>query len=318
MKIVKKAASRVNRMVWNCYHVVRPRVGNLYYNFKMNRLLRQADAETTPNRLFRGISDGFWYWLITLGYKRSPELRGILPGFPDEKTQLNIAASSGEVTLRQAFFVYRLFKQVYEKHAGRLSSCERVLDFGCGWGRIIRFFLKDLDPSKLFGVDCTGKMIEICNQTNKWCSFLQFGPWPPTTFPPNSFDLIYSFSVFSHLAEEMHSKWLEEFQRILRPGGILIATTRNRNFIEQCAALRGKKELPFYLAPLQKLFPDTEQSLADFDNGAYCYNAIDNKWWGETCIPKGYVLKHWTKHFHFLDYIDDPKRCEQNVIVVRK
>ena len=32
----------------------------------------------------------------------------------------------------------------------------------------------------------------------------------------------------------MHLRWIDEFARILRPGDILIATTRERDFINRC------------------------------------------------------------------------------------
>src|SRR5438309_300916 len=43
--------------------------------------------------------------------------------------------------------------------------------------------------------------------------------------------LIYLYPVFSHFPEEMHLALLREFHRLLRPGGLLIAPTRQRNFI---------------------------------------------------------------------------------------
>jgi hypothetical protein len=40
--------------------------------------------------------------------------------------------------------------------------------------------------------------------------------------------------------------------------------------------------------------------------------------WGETCIPRPYVERRWTEHFTVLDFVDDPRRCTQNVIVARR
>lgn len=138
------------------------------------------------------------------------------------------------------------------------------------------------------------------------------------------FDLVFAYSVFSHLSEETHEKWLEEFRRILKPGGLLIVTTWGRDMITRCRDLRNAKDLPPFQTHLPGLFPDTEKSLASYDNGNFCFDTSmdmygpSSKWLGEACIPKGYVLNRWTKYFKVEDYIYDDKVCLQNIIVVKK
>jgi SAM-dependent methyltransferase len=200
-----------------------------------------------------------------------------------------------------------------------------IMDFGCGWGRIIRFFLKDVDPSRLFGVDSVEEMITLCRSSNRWCTFDQIPTKPPTRFQDSTFDLIYSFSVFSHLSEEMHQMWLLELYRVLKTGGLMIATTRSREFIEQCAKTRKLKDLLLLHQGSRSsasAFLDTKKSLSEFDNGTYCFSQLvhEGEWsyWGETAIPKQYVESNWSRLFSVLDYIDDRNRCVQNVIVVCK
>src|SRR6266850_951076 len=94
-------------------------------------------------------------------------------------------------------------KLPYESHVGQLKECRRLLDFGCGWGRIIRFFLKDVEPSALYGVDPVEDMVSLCRTDNRWCAFEVSPRRPPSRFPDGHFDLIYAYSVFSHLSEEV-------------------------------------------------------------------------------------------------------------------
>src|SRR6185369_16301580 len=147
-------------------------------------------------------------------------------------------------------------------------------------------------PAKLWGVDPVEEMVSLCKQQNSWCNFEPISTRPPSQFQDNTFDLIYSFSVFSHLSEEMHESLLIELRRILRPGGLLITTTRGREFIEQSAAPLKYENID---APL-RLFSDTQQCLADYDRGQYCFSQIvyEGEWsyWGETAIPKDYVLRN--------------------------
>jgi ubiquinone/menaquinone biosynthesis C-methylase UbiE len=243
---------------------------------------------------------------------------------PPPATQELFTGESGERTLISAFNVYKLFKQIIVRNYGAISRCENILDFGCGWGRITRFFLKDMDPSGIWGADCLPSIIEFCKQSNRWCNFRAVEPVPPTTFPDNMFDVIFSYSVFSHLSEDMHKKWLAEFRRILKPGGLVIATTRDRKFIQFCGELRAQENLSGHLKALTSVFPNTEQSLADYDRGSYCHHPLNageilnSSFFGETCIPRDYVLNHWTDHFTFIDYIYACDLQPQNVIVVKK
>lgn len=280
---------------------------------------RAARGRGSLRERLAGIRDEQWLDLILLGQEGRPELRGVLPGFPEDAVQVQSTGAAGAQALRQAFPIYRLFKGLYEQHRGPLAACERVLDFGCGWGRILRFFLKDVEADRLWGIDTRDAMIDVCRRTLPGCHFERAGPWPPTPLLAASVDLAYAFSVFSHLSEAMHTAWLTEFHRILKPGGLLIVSTRNRGFIEVCEAFRAQAGLLPHVSHLPRLFPDAARSLQAFDDGQYCYDAIEGNWWtGEACIPRGYVESHWTRFFTPVDYIDDPARCEQNVIVVRR
>ncbi len=273
----------------------------------------------TPHVLFGGIDDDAWLALILRGQQGAAELRGVLPGFPENALQIESTGLSGEAAMRQASPIYRLFKALFEQHAGPLARCERILDFGCGWGRILRFFLKDVEADRLWGIDTRDKMVDVCRRTIEEAHFERAGPWPPSPLPPASVDFVYAFSVFSHLSEEMHTAWLEEFHRILKPGGLLIVSTRNRQFIDVCEGFRAQGDLAAHLGHLPGLFADAAASRQAFDAGEYCYDAVPGNWWtGEALIPRGYVERHWSRLFTLLDYIDDPARCEQNVIVVRR
>jgi SAM-dependent methyltransferase len=65
----------------------------------------------------------------------------------------------------------------------------------------------------------------------QWCArhmprgrFTWTSPHPPLPYPERYFDVVYCFSVFTHLDERMQSLWLLDLKRILKPGGILLLT----------------------------------------------------------------------------------------------
>jgi SAM-dependent methyltransferase len=272
-----------------------------------------------PDQLFAGVDDDFWLWLMRQSYFQQQEFQGILPGFPNAAVQMRFTGALGELMLWHAFSAYKLFRTLAAQHGRPVSGSEAVLDFGCGWGRIIRFFMKDIAASRLVGVDVNPEMIEICRRNDRWSRFEVVTESGPTSFADGSFDLVLSFSVFSHFSEAMHLRWLEEIHRILKPGGLLIATTRPRDFIEQSVLDRVRRPLSPHPEAIAGMFADTERWLTAYDEGRFCYEPLPNLVdWGEACIPKAYVQRHWTKYFTILDYIDDPRLCPQNVIVARR
>jgi ubiquinone/menaquinone biosynthesis C-methylase UbiE len=281
-------------------------------------LRQRSGGDVPPDRLFAGVDDDFWYWLIRESYFRPQAFAGLLPGFPEEAIQVRFTGNAGELMLWQAFGAYRLFRTLAAEH-GRPLGAGPVLDFGCGWGRIIRFFLKDVSGNDLYGVDVNADVIEICRRHDRWSRFAVVSPSGPLAFPDASFDLVCAFSVFSHFAEDVHALWLAEIRRVLKPGGLLIATTRPRDFIEQSALDRLRRPFSRHPESIAGMFTDTRRWLTAYDAGQYCYEPLPNMvGWGEACIPKPYVLSQWTASFTILDYVDDPRRCAQNVIVARR
>ena len=247
-----------------------------------------------------------------------------LPGFPPETFQRESVGSTGEQTLREAFTFYCEIKRYAQDLGIALTRNSRILDFGCGWGRIIRFFLKDVSADNLYGIDVHSRMIKFCKKLARYGNYSKCNPLPPTKFPNESIDIIYAYSVFSHLAEPVHIQWVKEFSRILKPDGILVATTQARHFIEFCQSLHGKTHESPWHNTLAHSFLDTETALADYDNGKFLFCAtgggreLPRSFYGEALIPRKYVEQEWTKYLLLRDFVDDQNRLPQALIVMQK
>lgn len=271
-----------------------------------------------------GLTDKEWLDVIIESVDR-PVIKGVeMPGFPPEEMQRTIVGSSGAHALREGFNFYSTIKQYALELGVTLSPDTRILDFGCGWGRIMRFFLKDVGEDNLYGVDVNPEMIDTCLKSMKYGTYGVVNPLPPLEFQPGSLDIIYAYSVFSHLAEPVHLKWIEEFSRILKPGGIIVVTTQARSFIEFCKELRGRTHESAWHNMLAGLFQDTEAALAAYDSGKFIYcatgggPALPNSFYGEALIPRAYVMEEWTRFLTFKDFLDDRNRFQQAVIVMQK
>jgi SAM-dependent methyltransferase len=106
----------------------------------------------------------------------------------------------------------------------RFAPGVRVLDFGCGSGKVMRHFLPEAETCELWGCDIDARSIEWINEAlNPPLHAFLNGQAPPLDQPAGSFDLVWSVSVFTHLTDHW-AGWLAELHRVLRPDGLAIVS----------------------------------------------------------------------------------------------
>ncbi|HET6266590.1 MAG TPA: methyltransferase domain-containing protein [Acidobacteriota bacterium] len=112
---------------------------------------------------------------------------------------------------------------------------KEVLDFGCGSGRVIRYWQET--GKKVHGCDIEKQAIDWCRDNLKFASFSVNPDMPPTSFRAKTFDLVYAFSVLTHMPEDFQMVWMSEFSRILRRGGYLLISTHGSRYFDQLDSL---------------------------------------------------------------------------------
>ena len=116
-----------------------------------------------------------------------------------------------------------------------LDSFERILDFGCGSGRIL-VWLRELGKrAELHGVDIDGRAIAWVSENLPWVTARVNQARPPLDVPDGFFDLIYNHSVFTHIDESYQDEWLTELQRVTPAGGIVLLSVHGDHVVNEVA-----------------------------------------------------------------------------------
>lgn len=110
------------------------------------------------------------------------------------------------------------------------SGETRVLDVGCGNGYILAKF--EGAGATSFGIDLTAKALELTNARLNLAGLeakLLQADATELPFPDHAFDLVYSLGVLHHSPNT--EQCFGEIQRVLRPGGKIVAMLYNKNSI---------------------------------------------------------------------------------------
>lgn len=191
----------------------------------------------------------------------------------------------------------RLLNQVNKN----LDSFSAILDFGCGCGRVLRFFRPVLGQ-RIEGSDIDKESIEWCQTHLASLAHFKINPdFPPLEYPDEHFDFIYCISVFTHLPEEMQFQWLKELNRLLKVGGLLMTSIHG-----------------------EQLFPSSHpKDIATFKQQGFFYLKTATTeglpdYYQATFHTHDYIRQHWQKFFEILEIYTRGINNHQDAVLCEK
>jgi SAM-dependent methyltransferase len=177
----------------------------------------------------------------------------------------------------------------------------RVLDFGCGCGRVLRFLARDRGW-RIHACDVDAEAISWCRlNLAQRARFSTNAPAPPLPYPAGFFDFVYSISVFTHLPEDLQLGWLEELRRVTRPGGHLLLSTHGEGLFH-LVSRRGRRTLRehgFYYCAIGKT-----EGLPDFYQTSFHH--------------RRYIERQWSRFFEIVRIEENGIAGRQDAILCRR
>lgn len=144
--------------------------------------------------------------------------------------------------------------------AGR-HDVRRVLDLPCGHGRVLRTLKAAFPEAHFTACDINQDMVDFCART--------FGAEPVYSDEDprgiritGQFDLIWVGSLLTHLDSPLWIDFLQLFESLLSPDGVLVFTTGGREVVDRLRSGRQTYWLP----------PDlTKEMLARYEESGFAY-----------------------------------------------
>lgn len=153
-----------------------------------------------------------------------------VPRATDHAIQQSFTGNTGETLLAQSVdFVRHFYGQVI-RHLVLPGVAEkfeniRVLDYGCGWGRLLRLMPYYFSYENILGVDPSDEALAECKKVgvvSQGCTVKR----DASDLVGRRFEAGYAFSVFTHLPESLTRQTLANIARCFPKNGLLIITIR--------------------------------------------------------------------------------------------
>jgi SAM-dependent methyltransferase len=168
---------------------------------------------------------------------------------------------------------FQSVRDTLEKSHIDIRDQQRVLDFGCGPGRVLRYWKPLSKQSELYGCDYNQELVDWGRKLVPFARIDKNELKPPLHYPDNYFDFIYLLSIFTHWSRELSLAWMRELTRVLKPGGLAMMTTMGDYYL---FVLNEQQRDEFAQGKLVVVHPDQQGTniCGSFCNPAFVTNEL--------------------------------------------
>lgn len=270
-----------------------------------------------------GSSEAERKWVQSIGVTKEPELAALVPRLPPLELRQITAATEPEVFLWTGFADLCALLELFDQHDQLPPGApRRVLDFGCGCGRMTRFFPESQDRWIGFGSDINPDHVDWCRDHLPAVKTLLNGATPPIATHDASMDFVYCLSVFSHLPDDQARVWFGELARVIRPGGLLLITTHGTGALATIADSTVHQEM-FVLTAERAREISRQLNGAGYLLELYQQNVVDlartADGYGNCFVNEQHIRDEWAEpYFDFCSFLPIGLHHWQDISIMRR
>jgi len=197
-----------------------------------------------------------------------------------------------------------VYRKSFEKHFGELKEGDKIMEFGCSSGRLIRWFEPEASRGvDVWGVDIDGPAIAWAQQNlPSNLNFFMNTTLPHLPFRDDSLNFIFAESVFTHIGE-LADAWLLELARVMnKDRGLAIISINDQYALDEVKRLNPEEtdenSNKKYTGPLKalRLIKDLKDPF-----GKLTFN--DGPWLTGVWYSNEFILSRLNKIFNIIEII---------------
>lgn len=238
---------------------------------------------------------------------------GVVPAPKTDVTAFN--AAGPDYLVGGAMDANRIAKAVKSVHGEREDL--NILDFGCGAARLVRYFNNFWPQHNYWACDVNQAAVDFIPLAAPGVQSFSINSEPSLPLPSGSMDVIYAWSIWTHLNEEIGIAWLTELKRVLRPGGCAIITVHVDEVADRYATepmlIDRLKISPEEYGLVQSRYNDTGFAFwKHYPNEA----GIDSETFGMTLSSREWIKNHWSDLFSVEQFMPAIEGWQDIVVLV--
>jgi SAM-dependent methyltransferase len=267
-----------------------------------------AVASSDPGaRPFFMLAYGLW-----LGVPSIAEKTGLSPTQPPEEIH---AMARGPLAAPGGLYEADLVVSALESVGAKIEGMDRVLDFGCSSGRVVRVLAAAYPEVGWTGCDPNEPAIRWAKENLSGIEFYVSAQEPPLSVAQASLDVVYAISIWSHFAPELALRWFGEMRRAIKPGGHLVFTTHGVQSVafDADGGIRRAEQAD---EMLRALYSRGWWYAAEF-GGAGDWGVV-NPNWGTAVVAPEWILTKLCPHWRVLEFAPGRNGGNQDVYVLER
>jgi len=180
----------------------------------------------------------------------------------------------------------------------------RLLDWGCGCGRMTGLFLAHTPFLEVHGCDIDAEAVAWCSQTLPKGRFSTIPFNPPTQYESGKFDVIIGYSVLTHLVKQTQLDWILEMRRLLKTGGLFLASCHG-DFVVSYSGATIQEQVNKY-------------GISDATLDTHLHRVAPEGYYRSTYQSRAYTESDYGKHFEIVQYLPRGVSGSHDLVVMRK